>query len=491
VETQRQPDLGAEVFSGYSGYRSGGIIDNVKLPDFKFGWAGQIILNINRRAGFVVNLGDHSNSSASAFDFSVGPRLQLPLGRFKPFVEASTGVQHFTPKNFPSQNTPTYTGGVGMDVKVNSSFSIRPFQLSLVSTSYTVLSPSNRPNYFNGYVAQAGVIYNLRRSSSQAEVFASCSAEPAAVDPGVNVKVHVTPKGFRHKRTLHYSYATTGGAISGSSPTESVDTMGVGPGTYTVTATVEDQGKGNHPQAASCQTQFSVNAQQPPPPPVEAKQPPPPPVEADRNARKSAEIPATPEAVQKPERLSATKPSRFGIIKFNRDVKRPTRVDNEAKGELDRYADALAAMPDATGVVVGYAGPKDSTSKYVLNVAALRAVNTKDYLAKQKGIDPKRIQPRSGGGHGQAAELWILPAAATFPAGDTKALDENKVKAVPRAPLKARKSHLNPPKDAHKNPHKTMHHVRKHKSSYNLSPPARLPHTVPAARQSGTRTEPA
>jgi hypothetical protein len=42
----------------------------------------------------------------------------------------------------------------------------------------------------------------------------------------------------------------------------------------------------------------------------------------------------------------------FGSFKFGRDMKRPTRLNNEAKRELDRYADALAADPTANSVVV-------------------------------------------------------------------------------------------------------------------------------------------
>ncbi len=100
-------------------------------------------------------------------------------------------------------------------------------------------------------------------------------------------------------------------------------------------------------------------------------------------------------------------------------LKRPTRVDNEAKGELDRYADALAAAPDAKGVVVGYATAKEDTpkkgSKKRPDFAARRAVNTKDYVTKEKGIDPARIEPRTGTGDDQKTELWIVPAGATFP----------------------------------------------------------------------------
>jgi hypothetical protein len=126
---------------------------------------------------------------------------------------------------------------------------------------------------------------------------------------------------------------------------------------------------------------------------------------------------------------------KFGSIEFRRDVKRPTRVDNAAKAELDRYADALAASPEARGVVVGYATAQEDARqkehKQAPDFAALRAVNAKDYLSKDKGLDPSRIEARAAHG-AKTAELWTLPANASFPKAGTRAVDEAKVKAIPR-----------------------------------------------------------
>ena len=107
----------------------------------------------------------------------------------------------------------------------------------------------------------------------------------------------------------------------------------------------------------------------------------------------------------------------------------------------DRYADALAAAPDAKGVVVGYAAAKeDEAGKGGKNFAAQRAVNTKDYLTKEKGIDPARIEARTGSGDPKV-ELWIVPAGAVFPPANTTAVDEAMVKPVPRVAPKRKKAH--------------------------------------------------
>jgi hypothetical protein len=187
-----------------------------------------------------------------------------------------------------------------------------------------------------------------------------------------------------------------------------LDTTGVPESTITVNCTVTDD------RNLSASASTSVSCTVPPPPAVKAEAP-------------------------------APQANKFGSIEFKRDTKRPTRVDNEAKGELDRYADALAAAPDSKGVVVGYATTKEAETKKGKEFAAQRAVNTKDYVSKEKGIDAARIEPRTGGDSDQRVDLWIVPAGATLPAADTTVVDENKVKAVPRVALKQK---------AHKKGHK-------------------------------------
>ncbi len=456
-DAEKPIKIGAEVFGGYSGYRIGGTIDGVQVPDFKSGWAGQFILNFGRWAGLVGDVSGHYAQSSSAYDLTFGPRLQLPVGHFRPFVEARAGGQHLSPKGFPSGNKPAYIFGGGVDIKISSAFSIRPIDLSYIYTSYSVLPTSLRPKYsFNGFIAQAGLVYTLKRSPSEGEVLASCTVEPSIVDPGVPVKIGVTPKGFLPKRKLRYLYATSGGTISGSTPTESIDTTGIGPGAYTITAKVVDDGRGKHQQTASCRAQFSINTPPTPPPTVAVEQPKP--TSSPVPAKQHDDAPATAEAVHTPLKVNAPEPSRFGIIEFNRNAKRPSRVDNEAKAQLDRYADALAARPDVGAVLVGRAAAKGgNVSKHVLSVASRRAMNTKDYMVKEKGIDSGRIEPRAGRGDGQITELWILPAATIFPAeGTSVVVEEDRTKTVPPIALTARSAH----KKAHKRTHKRHKTVR-------------------------------
>jgi outer membrane protein OmpA-like peptidoglycan-associated protein len=483
----RPSDPKMEIFGGYSGYRAGGKVNNVTVPDFTNGWAGQFIINTTHWSAVVIDVNGHYNSFASAHDFAVGLRVQRPVWRFAPFAEGLIGVQHFTPKGLPSQNTPTYIGGGGLDVRLTSRFSIRPFQISYVYTLYdagTVATDGKRDD-LNGFRVQSGLIYNLGLPAQEGPVKAVCSAEPAEVDAGAPVKVSVTAQGFLPKRQMRYSYGTTGGSVAGNLAAATVDTTGVQAGAYTVSAKVVDNGKGKHRQSASCETNFSVKAKLPPTLSVSAN---PASVRVgdastvtasgaspdnrplsytcsadggqftgsgstytldtagahegdinvkctasdDRGLSASAATRVT-VIVQKSKAPDATK---FGTIQFMHDKKRPTRVDNEAKGELDRFADALAATPDAKAVLVGYAAAEEAADSKSANFAAERAVNTKDYLKKEKGVDPIRLEPRTATGAGQKVELWLVPAGSSFAAEGTTVVDESKVTAVPRVPLK-------------------------------------------------------
>ena len=72
--------------------------------------------------------------------------------------------------------------------------------------------------------------------------------------------------------------------------------------------------------------------------------------------------------------------------------------------------------------------------------AAQRAVNAKDYLVTEQGIDASRISVATGTTDGQTVEDYLVPAGATFSADvtGTTAVDETAVKPQVRKPLPER-----------------------------------------------------
>jgi hypothetical protein len=163
---------------------------------------------------------------------------------------------------------------------------------------------------------------------------------------------------------------------------------------------VDDKG-----QSASATTTVTVNAPPPPPPPP------------------------------------APMASNLCSLNFDRDKVRTTRVDNEAKACLDDVALNLQRSSDAKLALVGNEDAKEMKRKYGKRAtpAEMRAINAKDYLVTEKGIDSSRIMVYTGTDDAKTVTTTLVPSGATNPvAGDTT-VDEAKVKAVPRTPMHKKK----------------------------------------------------
>ena len=227
----------------------------------------------------------------------------------------------------------------------------------------------------------------------------SCSASPSTVTPGESSTI--TANGMSpQNRPLTYSYSSSAGSNSGTGTSATLSTTGAPSGAITVTCNVQDD-KGH---TASGTTTVDVQAPPPPPPP---------------------------------------KTQTLCSIQFDRDSHRPTRVDNEAKACLDDVALNAQQKPDATIVVVGNSAPLPEHHRHrrhevtAEDLAAQRAVNTKDYLVTEKGIDPSRIQVRTDSTGQNEVQDYLVPAGANFN-GDvpgTTPVDENAVKPQPRNPV--------------------------------------------------------
>jgi hypothetical protein len=219
----------------------------------------------------------------------------------------------------------------------------------------------------------------------------SCSANPSTVAPGDSSTI--TANGVSpQNRPLTYSYSASAGSVSGSSTTATLSTTGAAPGTITVTCNVVDD-KG---QTASATTTVTVNA--PPVPPA----------------------PTT---------------SQLCSINFDRDKRRPARVDNEAKACLDDIALNLQRTSDAKLAIVG----NKTSSEKGDGFAAERAVNAKAYLVTEKGIDASRISVYTGSDDAKSATSTLIPAGATFDSTGDKPVDESAVTAKPRTVAKHKK----------------------------------------------------
>jgi hypothetical protein len=264
-----------------------------------------------------------------------------------------------------------------------------------------------------GDVATCSASYTVREFEPPT---LSCSANPTTLkpgDPSTITAVGVSPQ----NRPLTYSYSATAGSISGSGPSATYDSTGAPVGDVGITCSVSDD-KGH---TVTFPTKVTILKPYVPPPPV-------------------------------------TQP--VGTISFDKDKKRPTRVDNEAKATLDQVALDLQNQASATAVVVGEADAKEKAAtakqeKYaarhkkakVEDFAAQRAVDTKEYLVTDKGIDASRISVATGTADAQTVETYLVPSGATFTndVHGTTPVDETAVKAIVRKPLPTRKHGVRKP----------------------------------------------
>jgi len=230
----------------------------------------------------------------------------------------------------------------------------------------------------------------------------SCSANPSSINPGDSSTITINAVSPQN-RPLTYSYSATAGSINGTTSSATFASAGAASGPITVTCNAADD-KGHSESATT-----SVTVIAPPPPP------------------------AAPAPVA----------SSLCPVSFERDAKRPTRVDNEAKACLDDVALNLQRSTDAKLALVGNATAKENAVKGKKTkkakkpqLAAERAVNTKEYLVTDKGIDASRVLVYTGTDGGKTVTTTLIPAGATNPVASDEAVNEKAVKAVPRTPVK-------------------------------------------------------
>jgi hypothetical protein len=374
---------------------------------------------------------------------------------------------------------------------------LRPFEVSYLFTNfqskYNFTESQNSWRYLGGVVFNMGVP-NLKPPSL------ACAVQPSSVFPGDPVSATATATDLSTNKNNSVVYDWSGTGVTGNGTTASVATGSLNPGNYTVNATVKQGKKGKEGtkqgQTAQCSANFTVKAIEPPTISCSANPPTIKPGDTSTisatgmspqnrpltysysaaagsingngatAAYSSAGAPTGSVAItcnlsdDKGQTASANTSVEIVApvlppvphteaqcsVAFEKDKKRPTRVDNEAKACLDQIALTLQRQSDAKLVVVASstgaekAPPKHPKKGATMDVAAQRSVNVKDYLVKEKGIDPTRISVATTPTDGQQAQDYLVPSGANFSAdvSGTTPVDESTVKPQVRKPLPER-----------------------------------------------------
>jgi hypothetical protein len=307
-----------------------------------------------------------------------------------------------TVSNFNPKHTLTYewngTGG-----KINGKENTASIDTNGVAGgSYTVTAHITDAKMKKGGVASCSATFVVKEPPKNPPTM-SCSANPTDLQTGGSSTVSCTCTSPDNVPVTVGGWTASGGAISGSGNTGTLNTTGAPAGPITVSATCTD----SRGLAASASSQVTVEVPPPPPP-------------------------------------QASKLSECDFSKMDK-IGKPWRVDNECKAILDDVAKNLQQNADNKLVIVGNAEPTEKRK----NLAAERAVNAKAYLSggeAKQAIDGSRIETRTGSAGTMTAEFWIVPAGATFSGEGTQLVDESMVKPVPDHPHVAPKKKMAKPK---------------------------------------------
>ena len=288
---------------------------------------------------------------------------------------------------------------------------------------------------------------------------ASCSVQPTEVWADEPVKASATGANFNPKHTVTYAWTASGGKLSSASTeTATVDTTGLAPGRYTVGATLTDP-KEKKNNVAICNTTFVVKQPQPPvvscsanPTTIAIGEPSTITMTAsdpqgwpltyswssaggqfsgtgttgtltatnadagntitvtgtatDARANLSASCTAS---VNVPQVVKCANIEDWGECTFEKNPKKPWRVDNDCKDTLDKLSLRLQQMPNGKLNVVGYTDQEEVVNEQTLG--SQRSVNVKYYLTTDgpNKVDASRVQPRQGGAKGKATHFYFVP----------------------------------------------------------------------------------
>jgi opacity protein-like surface antigen len=369
----------------------------------------------------------------------------------------------------PSESKFAMTAGGGLDVKVNHHLAIRVIQAEYLMTNFEDRTTGASATQ-NDMRLSSGIVFRFGGNPAPpipppSALTYGCSVNPSSVFQGDTIAVSGTAVNLDPAKAASYTWSVDGGTVTGGSSTANIDTRNLVAGTYTLKGHVSEGEKPS--ENADCSAPYVVKSIDPPTVSCSANpynvisggtsaitavgvSPQNRPLTYSYNST-SGSVSGTGStvtlttagapvgsiavtcnvaddkgltgsgttAVTVAAPVAAPKPltSELCAIHFDRDVRRPNRVNNEGKACLDEIALNLQSNADAQLAVVGNtAGQEIGGNK----LATQRAINTKAYLVGEKGIDPARIIVYTGSQDGKIVSTTLIPAGASFDStGDT------------------------------------------------------------------------
>jgi len=459
------------------------------VPDMSAGFGAALTYNFDPHWGIEFDLGHNWGSSNYETTGSIGPRFIWRTDGANYFLHTMVSLNRLSVNGLNAGNGVGAILGGGMDLPIKKWLAFRLFEADYVWArhNYSSFASQDFPNLerpsFEGVRLRTGLVFSWGGAPAVAPA-ASCSVQPTEVMVGEPITATVTASNFNPKHTVTYAWSGNGGQVTGKDTTAQIDTTNTAPGSYAVTAHVTDPKMKNNNEA-SCTASYTIKPLPPKNPPTMSCSASPSSVQAGASVTVTCtctspdNVPVTVSnwtassgtvsgsgntatlstngAAPGTITISATctdsrgltgqastqatvenppppppKAAKLSQCDFPNE-KKPWRVDNTCKAILDDVAKNLQQNPDSKLVIVGNAEPAEKRK----NLAAERAVDSKFYLTEgeaKQGIDPSRIEVRTGSGGTKTAEYWIVPSGATFDSTGTQPVDESKIKAIPDHP---------------------------------------------------------
>jgi outer membrane protein OmpA-like peptidoglycan-associated protein len=279
---QDQPVPRVEIFGGYSFVYPGadvhgtlpqGLVPlNSRLESNPRGVGASVTYNFNRIFGLTFDTSTHWGSGeallgnkvddAGFTNFSVGPKFTFRSRHFSPFLEVLAGDNRLMPEVFHHINKLGLLLGGGIDANLSRHVGLRLIRFDYVMSSYRYGPAVTTPETtLRGSRLQTGLNFMFGGDNDSRSPTATCTAQPAEVFAGEPVTATAAGSDFNPKRSVKYNWSGQGLKVGGTEASTQIDTTGLAPGAYRVTANLSD---GTRHGVASSSAGFTVKSPRPP-----------------------------------------------------------------------------------------------------------------------------------------------------------------------------------------------------------------------------------
>jgi outer membrane protein OmpA-like peptidoglycan-associated protein len=278
---QDQPVPKVELFGGYSYFYPGadvhgqlpGAIAPLSSPleSNPRGAGVSFTIDFNRWLGLTLDTSTDWGSrevglpmridDAAFSNLSIGPKITFRSKHFSPFLEVLVGDHRLMPDAFHDVDKFGFMVGGGFDVNVSRHVALRLLRADFVYSNYQFGPPGTTTTGIRGLRLEAGLNFNIGGGKAPAAASAACSIQPDAVFADELVTATASGSNFNPKRTVKYNWNGTGVKVAGSGSSTQIDTTGLQPGSYEVSANLSDGSKNG---VASCMARFEVKQPRPP-----------------------------------------------------------------------------------------------------------------------------------------------------------------------------------------------------------------------------------